>query len=92
MFNDTMQYLNAIYYTLRKMKQNSFRTEDYKWKLGSKIVNEILPIHVNVNTTEKRTLFGIDVEIDFENPDNLQLFEDITNKVSIPYAEYEEVE
>ena len=35
------------------------------------------------NTDEKRKLYGIDVEIDYCNPYNLQLFEDITNKIAV---------
>lgn len=61
-----------------------FRDEDYKWLLGIKVINDLMMDNVyqiSVNPDRMRTLFGIAVEPDFHNPDNIQLWENITNKV-----------
>ena len=80
--NNTLDYLTALYFTLEKMEKN-FRPEDYKWKIGVKVLQEakLLPPCMELN--EKTTLFGIAVEIDYVNPNNVQIFEDITNKIYI---------
>ena len=38
-----------------------------------------------MNFDEFTTLFGITVEIDYKNPYNVQLYEDITNKIEDTY-------
>ena len=75
------QFLQIIYNTLRACRPN-YNANDYKWRLGVKVIGEFYNLFV-INTNEKRTLYGIDVEIDYLNPYNLQLFEDITNKIAV---------
>lgn len=61
-----------------------FRKEEYKWILGIKILEELKmkTCELTVEIPEgPMTLFGIAVEIDHENPNNIQLWEDITNKI-----------
>lgn len=61
-----------------------FKREEYKWILGVKVIQEL-----ETNThyvmaefpNKSRTLFGVVVEADYANPNNIQLWENITNKV-----------
>lgn len=60
-----------------------FKREDYKWILGVKVVHELM-----LNNALKiraydchQEIFGIIVEIDHHNPDNIQLWENITDKL-----------
>lgn len=74
----------VLYNTLRACRPN-FNASEYKWRLGAVVIGEF---HNNItvfNPSEKRTLYGIDVEIDYLNPYNIQLFEDITNKIAVEY-------
>lgn len=90
---NSIEYINALYDTLRTLKGREYKAEDYKWKLGAKVIYDIQPHEFTHKTAnEKMTMFGIEVEIDYINPNKLQLFEDITNKVSIPYSDYKEVD
>ena len=59
-----------------------FKREDYKWVLGVKTYYKLeLNYHFNIVYNEPRMLFGIVVELDYHNPDNIQLCENITNKL-----------
>ena len=61
-----------------------FKREDYKWVLGVKVIQEIEnnSYYVMAELPDRpRTLFGVVVEADYANPDNVQLWENITNKV-----------
>ena len=61
-----------------------FKREDYKWVLGARVINDI---DTNSNyicslyPDQPRTLFGIVIEADYHNPDNVQLWENITDIV-----------
>ena len=81
----TIEYLQALYYTLREMKGFSYRPEDYKWVLGTRVIGELdLSVFwLREPKEEPRTLYGIPVRIDYSNPHNVQIFEDITNKIGI---------
>lgn len=78
----------VLYNTLRECRPN-FNASEYKWKLGAAVIVGITRQFDRnlflINETEKRTLYGIDVEIDYLNPYNIQLFEDITNKIAVDY-------
>ena len=61
-----------------------FKREEYKWVLGVNVINDIditENLVMAVYPDQPRTLFGIVVEADFHNPNNIQLWENITNKV-----------
>lgn len=80
----TIEYLRVLYYTLREMKGQNFSSEEYKWRLGTRILNDIDVKAYNflAKKQEPIYLFGIVVEVDYYNPDNVQIFEDITNKIA----------
>ncbi len=83
--NNTLDYLTALFFTLQKMRGRDFKHEDYKWKIGAKVLEEarLEPPFM----MKKPTIFGIELEIDYENPNNVQIFEDITNKIYIEGAD-----
>ena len=61
-----------------------FKREDYKWVLGVRVINDIdtsMDFIRSIYPNQLRTLFGIVVEADYHDPDNVQLWENITNKV-----------
>lgn len=79
--------VKMIYWNLRKMKEQNqqiFCENEYKWVIGYQIAGQ-LKITKNIFTAERIAeaifLFGIEVEIDHLNPDNIRLYEDITNKI-----------
>lgn len=81
------KYLETLYHTLREIKHRnfeSFNSNEYKWKLGVEIA-DILKILDDKAVIQEKTqyLFGIEVEIDYENLCNIQLYEDITNKIAL---------
>lgn len=85
--NSIIKHLEILYFTLREMKKQKreyFRDFDYKWVLGIAVIQE-LKLHDNYRLVKEEPvcLFGIVVEIDYENPYNVQLYEDITNKIAI---------
>lgn len=84
----TIEYLKTLYFTLREMKKQkreNFKSSEYKWRLGAELVKELMEkdIYRLECLTEPKVLFGIVVEIDYFNPWNVQLYEDITNKIAI---------
>jgi hypothetical protein len=81
----TIEYLNALYHTLREMKGLCYQPEKYKWRLGVKVLRDIdlRAFNAFTNKIEPLYLYGIVVEVDYTNPNNVQLFEDITNKIYI---------
>ena len=87
----TIEYLECLYNTLRNCKKEKYDYRDYKFILGYEIFQEIYNCIYTQNRVsrynEPTFLFGIEVEIDRINPYTLKLYEDITNKISIPYEE-----
>lgn len=81
----TVDYLTALYHTLKKMRGRDFREDCYKWRLGVSIFHDIGLNEFNIfrEQNKPKLLFGIEVEIDYSNPYNVQIFEDITNKIYI---------
>lgn len=88
----TIEHANALYHTLRQLKGRDFDENDYMWKIGAGNIFECVNYTNWERENEALTLFGIGCEIDYNNPHEIKLFEDITNKVSIPYAEFQELE
>ena len=88
-----LTHLKIVYYTLRQMKQQNrenYDPDEYKWNLGIKvigIINSESMKPIELSSDEAPTLFGIKVDINYVNPNNLQLFEDITNKISVKVEE-----
>lgn len=80
---NTISFIQALYFTLRLHRPN-YKADDYKWRLGTAVIRQCNDFYntFEYNTSEKKTLYGIDVEIDYSNPYNLQLYEDITNKLA----------
>lgn len=61
-----------------------FKREGYKWVLGARVINDIDTSRNFIRSIypdQPRTLFGIVVEADYHNPDNVQLWENITDIV-----------
>lgn len=85
---EPIPFTHVLYNTLRACRPN-YNANDYKWRLGTAVIRELegkyglFEINTSEERTLKRTLYGIDVEIDHCNPYNLQLFEDITNKIAV---------
>lgn len=84
----TYEQLKMIYISLRKTKDQNreiFHESEYKWALGRKIAEEVGMTNLVFITRDleatKNFLFGIEVEIDDQNPVTLKLYEDITNKI-----------
>ena len=71
-------------YRCGAIKSDKFFNEDnYKWCLGVGVCNDIDVITNTIthNKDEKRTLFGIAVEIDYQNPYRMELWKNITNDI-----------
>lgn len=86
----TIGHLNLLYAFARKRSERyrqSFSSDDYKWILGAKVVHDLeMTQHLSyymhaAEIGEHSTLFGIPVEIDYYNPENVQLWENITDKI-----------
>ena len=82
---DRQMYIQALYTTLRNEKRDKFKTDDYFWRLGINVMNELNSVHslyardlLFPLPDEIPTLYGIRVEMDIVNPDNIRLYEDIT--------------
>ena len=81
----SIELTQLLYQSLRKSRQ-FFNLKDFKWRLGTDILKEL-----NGNNElfdgkygdTVKTLYGIDIEIDYANPRNLRLFEDITSKLGV---------
>ena len=89
----TIEYLRILYFTLRQMKEQNreyFRDSEYKWVLGTAVIQELkLQDPYRLAEPEPVFLFGIVVEVDYANPHNVQLFEDITNKIAVKVTKEE---
>ena len=77
--------IQALYISLRNEKRDNFREEDYFWRLGTAIMDELKTVDsvyarelLFPSKDEIPTLYGIRVEPDYKNPDNIRLYEDIT--------------
>ncbi len=81
---DHIRMLLALAEDKRESQGFPFKEEDYKWVLGANVISDLSKLaHYSyvVYPDCPRTVFGIIAEIDYQNPDNVQLWENITNKV-----------
>ena len=85
---------NALYHTLRTLKDRNFDENKYKWVLGYKVFRNFRPffMHQLAYPIEPTLLFGIVVERDMDNPFTFKLYEDITDSIAIPYEEIKDME
>ena len=82
----SVEHLNLLYVLSQDRTERlgiNFNLADYKWVLGMNVIRDIeYNNHYIVSGQDcPRTLFGIVIEIDYHNPDNVQLWENITNKL-----------
>lgn len=96
--NLDISFIEILYHTLRQCRLD-FKPEEFRWRLGAAVIRDLDTIYNYGIVTQKLvkpdakpTLYGIDVEIDYENPYNLQLFEDITNKIYVGPEEVSDVQ
>lgn len=82
-------FTEVLYSTLRQIRPN-YDPKEYKWRLGAAVIYDLDSLYkmgiahsMILKKAEKPTLYGIEIEVDHENPYNLQLFEDITNKIAV---------
>ena len=65
-----------------KRNKEYFNEDNYKWTLGAAVANDLTfqCAELMRYPTEKMRLFGIPVELDYENVENVQLWRNITSK------------
>ena len=85
---------NALYHTLRTLKDRNFDENKYKWVLGYEVFRDFKPffMHQLAYPNEPILLFGIVVETDMHNPFTFKLYEDITDQIAIPYEQFKDME
>lgn len=85
-----MEKFDYLYSILvkEKNKRKPFNEDDYKLELGVKVVLDLQDylkdrFHFNLNLIQsgdtKPILYGIPIDINFENPDIIKLWRDVTN-------------
>lgn len=84
--NETIEYLSEILALAEQRAEklgNAFKEEDFKWTLGVNVLIDVVAKteYIKIHSDQPVTLFGIMVEHDCFNPDTIQLWENITNKV-----------
>ena len=87
----TFEYVKILYNTLIEARGREFDKSDYYWSIGVLIIKELFE-RLDVPQNENVVLFGIEVRFSYRNPHEIKLYEDITNKIAIPYSENEEVQ
>ncbi len=81
----SMDHLYYIASMARKRDFNNreiFNSNNYKWVLGIKVASDALKAantYLYKDSSEAMTLFGIRVEIDYVNPENVKLWKDVTD-------------
>lgn len=63
-------------YTLARSTDELFETENYKWQIGYNVIFGMSELynHMIMYPDERKTLFGIEMEIDVINKDNIRLW------------------
>ncbi len=83
--DDNMSLMNQLNsYRCGAMRNDKFFEEDnYKWCLGVGVISDIDIVTNIINNLpeEKRTLLGIVVEVDYQNPYRMELWKNITNDI-----------
>ena len=90
MVPDALTLAGALYKTLRTMKSMRFNPDNYFWKIGQLTFAEMAQdrvTHFREAPEEATLLYGIRVEIDYNNDFGLRLFEDITDTIGLPPKE-----
>lgn len=83
---DLFMLKNYLYYLYDKANalKFSFDKKIYKWILGIDVIHKLLSLNKEEFYTQDynqpSTLFGIVVEIDYSNPERIELWENITDK------------
>ncbi len=83
----TNKHLVLLYNLAKKRaydNRDGYFPEGYRWRLGIQVLSDLQKDYYflrNSDPTVKPMLFDIPVDIDYENPENVQLWEDITNKL-----------
>ena len=78
------EMIQALFIALQEEYPN-FQTNDFIWRLGTETLKELgfdEELFESKYTYTIATLFGISIEVDFLNPNNLQLLWDITEKIT----------
>jgi predicted hydrolase (HD superfamily) len=63
------------------MDDKYFDEYNYKWCLGIGVISEIAKNTIYYSQDEKRTLFGIAIDIDYHNDFRMELWKNITNDI-----------
>ena len=84
---DPMPLLKSLFCALLS-KKGFLKKEDYEFRLGYKVINKMVSLlvpelnwEIGEKGNEEPMLFGIKVHVDFVNPWNVQLYQDITREV-----------
>lgn len=85
---------NILYHTLRTLKGRDFDENKYKWVLGYEVFRDfrLFFTHQLANLNDPILLYGIVVGVDMHNPFTFKIYEDITDQIAIPYAEFKDME
>lgn len=85
--------IEKIYKNLKE-RRSDYNKGKYEWRLGVGIIIKIENEHEFFRyvdcTGVKNTLFGMAVEIDYLDPCNIQIFENITDEIAVVIDNYRE--
>jgi hypothetical protein len=76
----TLEHLRLLYLCAKQKEENHIC--EYRWTLGVKVIQDLDLVSVQrIWNDEHMELFGIPVEIDFNNTETVKLWKNITNEV-----------
>lgn len=82
---DNMSIMNQLYFIRCGAMKNdkAFNEDNYKWCLGVGVISEkdVAKNIIHHSQDEKRTLFGIAIDIDYHNDFRMELWKNITNDI-----------
>ena len=71
-----------VLYSLLIEKEQYYDSNNYKWVLGSAVINDLNAISkILFSPYEKIALFNIEVERDIYNPQRISIYKDITDQL-----------
>lgn len=79
-----LQLLRLLAKERTELAGYTFRESDYRWRLGIAVLSDLQiknRIYMRQEFDTVPMLFGIAVDVDYVNPDNVQLWENIVNKL-----------
>lgn len=83
----------ALYSNLKTFKHN-YDPDDYVWILGKAVIKELKNPYkypgLLTFDTEKMTIYGISVVVDYLNRYDIKIFENITEKINVDKKDKEE--